>query len=78
MNEGRESLAVIPGLDGGALAVVESLLQAADIEYARLPGDNESLPPRVLVRSSELSEVKELLAEFRIRTPKGDLVPIPW
>jgi hypothetical protein len=30
------------------------------------------------VRSSELSEVKELLADFRIRTPKGDLIPIPW
>ena len=57
---------------------MESLLQAAGIEYASLPGDNEWTGPRVLVKASELSEVKEVLAEFRIRTPKGDLVPIPW
>jgi hypothetical protein len=78
MNEGRESLVLIPGLGGGELAVVESLLQAAGIEYASLPGDNEGTGPRVLVKSSDLSEVKEVLAEFRIRTPKGNLVPIPW
>ena len=71
-------MVVIPGLDGGALAVVESLLQAAGIEYVSLPGDNEWTGPRVLVRASELSEVKELLAEIRIRTPMGNLVPIPW
>lgn len=69
---------MIPGLDIGALAMVESLLQAAGIEYASLPGDFEGAPRRVLVKVSELSEVKELLAELRIRTPKGDLIPIPW
>ena len=78
MNEEGESLVVIPGLGRGELAVVESLLQAAGIEYASLPGDNECIGPRVLVRASEVSEVKELLAEIRIRTPMGNLVPIPW
>ena len=78
MNEKGEPLVVIPGLGRGELAVVESLLQAAGIEYASLPGDDEWTGPRVLVRASELSDVKELLAEFRIRTPRGNLVPIPW
>jgi hypothetical protein len=78
MNEERESLVVIPGLDWAALALAESLLRAADVEKVSLPGDNEMTSPRLVVRSSELPEVKELLAEIRIRTPAGNLVPIPW
>jgi hypothetical protein len=77
-NKGSETLVMIPGLDSGAVSEVESLLQAAEIGYATQQGDYEGAPLKVLVRSSELSEVKELLADFRIRTPKGDLIPIPW
>jgi hypothetical protein len=76
--KGSDKLVVIPGLDSGALAEVESLLQAAGIGYASLPEDYESVPLKLLVRASDLSDVKELLANFRIRTPNGDLIPIPW
>ena len=78
MNETGESLVVIPGLGRGELAVVESLLQGAGVEYASLPGDNDCIGPRVAIRASDVPEVKELLAEFRVRTPAGNLVPIPW
>jgi hypothetical protein len=71
-------LVVIPDLDAGALALVESLLQAANVQDTCLPGDNDMTPPRVLVRSSDLFDVKESLADVRIRTPKGNLAPIPW
>jgi hypothetical protein len=81
----NDTLVMIPGLDSGSLAEVEALLQAAGIEYAQPPDDLSEVPPclkgvrpGLFVKSSELSDVKKVLAEFRIRTPKGDLVPIPW
>jgi hypothetical protein len=73
-----DSLIVIPGLGRGEMAVVESLLQAAGITYFSLPGDDEWTFQRIVIKASDLPEVKEVLADFRIRTTKGELVPIPW
>jgi hypothetical protein len=77
-SKGSDSLTTIPGLDSESLAEIESLLQAAGIGYACLPEDYEVAPLKLLVTSSDLPAVKKLLADFRIRTPKGDLLPIPW
>jgi hypothetical protein len=78
MDEANDSLVRIPGLNGGERAVVESLLQAGGIFYVSSPGDYKFAGPRLLVRASDLAEVKELLADFRIQTPNGELVPISW
>jgi hypothetical protein len=73
-----DSLVRIPDLNTGECAVVETLLQASGTFYISLPGDNEFTGPRLLIRASDLTNVKELLADFRVRTPGGKLVPIPW
>jgi hypothetical protein len=77
-DEPVESLVIIPGLGPGERAVVESLVHAAGIVYFSLPGDCGEIGPRIQIRSADLAEVKELLADFRIATPGGELVPIPW
>ena len=74
----NDSLVRIPVFNAAELAMVESLLQASDTFYVSLPGDHEITGPRLLVRISDLPDVKELLADFRIQTPTGRLVPIPW
>jgi hypothetical protein len=77
MGEGRDSLVGIPDLGPGECAVVESLLQAAEVFYVSQPGDSE-YGPRLLINASDRADVKEMLADFRIRTASGQLVPIPW
>ena len=72
-DEQDELLVTIPGLGPGEVMVVESLLQAAGIEYFSLPCSSV-----VQILGSDLAEVKELLADFRIETPVGEMVPIPW
>ncbi len=72
-DETDDSLVTIPGLGPGEVMAVESLLQAAGIEYLSLPCSSV-----IQILGSDLAEVKELLADFRIETPAGDLVPIPW
>ena len=77
MGEGHDSLVGIPELGPGECAVVESLLQAAEVFYVSQCGDYEC-GPRLLIKASDRAEVKEMLADFRIRTASGQLVPIPW
>jgi len=77
-DESVESLVTIPGLGPGELPVVESLLEAAGIAYFPFIGDSGVIVSRIQIRNSDLEEVKELLADFRIATLDGDLVPIPW
>jgi hypothetical protein len=77
-NEQVDSLVTIPGLGPGELAAVESLLQSSGIVYFSFLGDCEGICGRIQIRSSDLAEVKELLADFRIETLGGELVPIAW
>ena len=77
MGEGNDSLVGIPELGAGECAVVESLLQAAEVFYVSQRGDYE-FGPRLLIKASDRAGVKEMLADFRIRTASGQLVPIPW
>jgi hypothetical protein len=72
------SLVRIPDLNTGECAVVETLLQASGTFYISLPGDNEFTGTRLLIRGTDFTDVKELLADFKIQTPTGKLVPIPW
>lgn len=76
-NDGKHSLVTIPVFGLGEIPLVESLLQAAGIRYVALPGDNESTCRRLQVSASDLADVKELLADFKVRTSKDKLVPIP-
>jgi len=78
MDPENDSLVRIPDLNTGECAVVETLLQASGTFYISLPGDDEFTGQRLLIRESDLPDVKELLADFRIQTPTGKLVPIPW
>jgi hypothetical protein len=77
-DEPVESLVTLPGLGPGEQMVVQSILQAAGILYFPLPGDNEGIGPRIQIRSTDLEDVKELLADFRIETLNKKKVPIPW
>ncbi len=77
MGEENDSLVGIPELGPGECVVVESLLQAAEVFYVSQPGDYEC-GPRLLIKASDRADVKEMLADFRIRTARGQLVPIPW
>ena len=77
MDAGNDSLVRIPDLNTGECAVVETLLQASGTFYISLPGDNEMTGHRLLIRVSDLPDVKELLADFRVQTPSGKPVPIP-
>jgi hypothetical protein len=77
-DEPVDSLVIIPGLGPGERAVVESLLQAEGILYFPLPGDCGEIGSRIQIRISDLAEVKELLADFKIATMSGELIPIPW
>ena len=72
-----DSLVSIPGLDVGEIAVVESLLQEADIPYLSLPG-SQGHEPELLINSSDLTEVKRLLKDFTTVTLNGVKAPIPW
>ncbi len=73
-----EPLVTIPGLGPGEQMVVESILQAAGILFFSLPGDYEGIGPRIQIRSADLEDVKELLADFRIVNLNGTEFPIPW
>ncbi len=78
MKDKTNSLIVIPGLGSAEITVVESLLQAAKIQYIRLPGDHAWVGRRLLIQEEDLEKVKELLGDFRIHTPMDDHIPIPW
>jgi hypothetical protein len=72
-----DSLVAIPELGHQDVAVVESLICAARFFCRVHDGFGES-PAVLLVRERDLPAIKELLQDYRIRSPGGELIPIPW
>ncbi len=75
--EKDSSLVPIPGLGHQDAAVVQSLLKGAGFFFHIHDGFGECADI-VLIRGTDLPDVKELLREYRIRSPRGENTPIPW
>jgi hypothetical protein len=71
------SLVPIPGLGHQDTAIVQSLLAHAGFFYRVHDGFGEC-PDVVLIREADLAAVKELLREYRIRSPRDKRIPIQW
>jgi hypothetical protein len=72
-----DTLVVIPGLGIQDAAVVQSLLTAAGFFYRVHAAFGEG-PDLLLIRSTDLPAVKELLRDYNVRTPRDDKIPFPW
>ena len=72
-----DSLVPIPQLGHQDVAVVESLISAANFFFRVHDGFGEC-PAILLVRAEDLPAIKELLQDYRIRTDGGEMIPIPW
>jgi hypothetical protein len=70
-------LVPIPQLGHQDVGIVESLLIAGDFEYHVHDGFGES-PAVLFVRAADLAAVKEFLADYRVRNPRDEMIPIPW
>jgi hypothetical protein len=71
-----DSLVPIPALGHQDVAMIESLISSAFFCHVN-EGFGES-PAVLLVRAKDLPAIKELLRDYRIRSPGGELIPIPW
>lgn len=72
-----DSLVPIPELGHQDVAVVESLIFAARFFFHVDDGFGES-PAVLFVRAKDLPAIKKLLQDYRIRSPGGEMIPIPW
>jgi hypothetical protein len=75
--EQDDQFVAIPGLGHPEAALVQSLLDAAGVDYHVHDGFGEC-PDVVLIRVADLPAVKELLREFAVRRPGDCKMPIPW
>jgi hypothetical protein len=73
----EDSLVPIPALGHQDVAVVESLVSAANFFFRVHDGFGEC-PDILLVRAKDLPAIKELLQDYRIRADGGGMIPIPW
>jgi hypothetical protein len=71
------SLIPIPGLGHADAAAVQSLLKAGGFFFHIHDGFGECADV-ILIREADLPAVKEFLAQYRVRNPKGELIPIQW
>ena len=72
-----EPLFRLPGLNHQDAAVIQSLLRAAGF-FCRVHEGFGDSPPDLFIRPSDVPAVKAFLADYRIRSPRDELMPIPW
>jgi hypothetical protein len=71
------SLVPIPGLGHQDAGLVQSLLKSAGF-FAHVHDGFGDCADLILIRAADLPAVKELLRDYRIRSPRDEKIPIPW
>lgn len=67
----------VPVFLEGEIVAIQSLLKARGVDFTLEQGFGE-VPDAILIRKSDLEEIKDFLSEFRVTLRSGEKVSIPW